>query len=419
MSGKKAHRLDIEVEKLSEKESRRTSPQHVLVLNQFAVPATYPGGTRHVEMFSLLKSWDASFVIGDLNYFSGEKVSTSDSRFTVLRLRINGKSPVRRALGWAEYAVKAIGAGLRERGVDVVYASSPHLLSPVAGWVLAKMHRAKLVVEIRDLWPESFVALRAIRANGKLHVALQLLERWIYRRADWIVGVSSQWSSYFHENAPSKPFTAIPNGTDVIAFASAERPEFGSLSELCKKTVGLNFVFAGSHGPKDGLDLLLDAAPEFPEDLFVLIGDGSDKVNIAERIHREQMKNVVMLDPVTKATLPGYLKLMDVGLHLVSDWDVFKMGMSPNKLHDYLAAGLPVISNAPGEPHEILEDSMAGIGVAPRDISTGIREMKAYTNEERVRMGTSGHGWMVKYRSRQIVAEVLESVLNEVSNTPR
>jgi glycosyltransferase involved in cell wall biosynthesis len=319
-------------------------------------------------------------------------------------------------LGWTEYALKAVWVGLREGRVDVVYASSPHLLSPVAGWVLAKLLRAKLVVEIRDLWPESFVALRAIRANGKVHRALQLLERWVYRRAEWIVGVSSQWSSYFKINAPTRQFTAIPNGTDVVAFASAEPPTSGFLAEMCEKTKGLNFVFAGSHGPKDGLDLLMDAAPEFPDDLFILIGDGTDKEKIADRISREQITNVVLLDPVTKTALPGYLKLMDVGLHLVSDWDVFKMGMSPNKLHDYLAAGLPVISNAPGEPHEILENSKAGIGVSPRDISGGIRAMKGLTGRERTSMGISGHDWMAKNRSRHIVAEVLEKVLNEVSN---
>lgn len=398
-------------------EATPSASRRVLVLNQFAVPATYPGGTRHVEMFSLLKDWNSTFIIGDLNYFSGEKISTKDSRFRILRLRITGKSPIRRVLGWAEYAVKAVAIGLREGRVDVVYASSPHLLSPVAGWVLAKLLRAKLVVEIRDLWPESFVALRAIRANGKVHRALQVLERWVYLRAEWIVGVSSQWSSYFKLNAPTKPFTAIPNGTDVLAFASAASPTSGDLAEMCEKTKGLNFVFAGSHGPKDGLDLLMDATPEFPEDLFILIGDGTDKAKIADRISREHLDNVVLLDPVTKTALPGYLKLMDVGLHLVSDWDVFKMGMSPNKLHDYLAAGLPVISNAPGEPHEILENSKAGIGVSPRDISGGIRAIKSLTGKERTSMGISGHDWMARNRSRQIVAEVLERVLNEVSKS--
>lgn len=392
-----------------------SSPRRVLVLNQFAVPATCPGGTRHVEMFSLLEDWTASFIIGDANYFTGDKVSTEDSRFRILRLRITGKSPLRRVLGWTEYAVKAVLVGIREREVDVVYASSPHLLSPVAGWVLAKVHRAKLVVEIRDLWPESFVALKAIRANGRVHLALQLLERWVYRRAEWIVGVSSQWASYFEVNAPSKQFTAIPNGTDVTAFASAVPPKSGVLAEMCEMTKGLNFVFAGSHGPKDGLDLLLDAARDFPDDLFVLIGDGTDKPKIADRISGEKIENVVLMDPVPKSALPGYLKLMDVGLHLVSDWDVFKMGMSPNKLHDYLAAGLPVISNAPGEPHEILKESKAGLGVSPRDISAGVRAMKALTDRERKAMGTSGHGWMSANRSRQIVAEVLEGVLNDVS----
>lgn len=387
----------------------------VLVLNQFAVPGNCPGGTRHVEMFSLLKEWQTTFVVGDVNYFSGEKIQTDDKRFRTVRLRVQGKSPVRRALGWIEYSAKAIFVGLRERGVDVVYASSPHLLSPVAGWVLSKLLRAQLVVEIRDLWPESFAALNVIRPDGKLYRALRLLERWVYQRADSIVGVSSQWKSYFAQNAPGKPYTAIPNGTDIVAFDIAQPASTGEWVQRCKSTKGLNFVFAGSHGPKDGLDLLLDAVPDFPDDLFVLIGDGTDKEKIASRVHREGMENVLMLDPVTKADLPSYLKLMDVGLHLVSDWDVFKLGMSPNKLHDYLGVGLPVISNAVGEPHQILEESKAGVGVSPRDISRGISTMKLFRQEELTTMGKNGRDWMEISRSRPIVAALLENVLNSVA----
>lgn len=391
------------------------APCNVLVLNHFAVPGNCPGGTRHVEMFSLLKHWRATFIVGDTNYFSGEKIVTDDKRFRIVRVRVKGKTPMRRASGWIEYCVKAIFVGLRERRVDVVYASSPHLLTPVAGWILAKLLRAKLVVEIRDLWPESFVALDVIRPNGKAYAALRSLERWVYRRADRIVGVSSQWNSYFAENAPSKNFTAIPNGTDVAAFDEAKPASSGEWVRRCRETKGLNFVFAGSHGPKDGLDLLLDAVSAFPEDLFVLIGDGTDKEKISARVRSDGLKNVLMLDPVTKAELPSYLKRMDVGLHLVADWEVFKRGMSPNKLHDYLGVGLPVLSNAVGEPHLILKESKAGIGVSPREIAKGIEALKQLKADELRAMGRNGRHWMENNRSRPIVAALLEDVLDSVS----
>lgn len=390
-------------------------PRAVLVLNQFAVPDKNPGGTRHVEMFSLLKGWQATFVIGNRNYFTDEEISTDDERFKIANLHVRGKSPLRRVAGWIEYSAKALLLGLRAPEVDVVYASSPHLLTPIAGWLLARARRAKLVVEIRDLWPESFAALGVISANGRVYKFLRLLERWIYRRADWIVGVSSQWDSYFELNAPSKKFTAIPNGTDVIAFDAAEPAASVEWAQRCRDTSGLNFVFAGSHGPKDGLDLLLDVVPQFPDDLFILVGDGTDKEKIAARVDREGMGNVMLLSPVPKAELPGYLKLMDVGLHLVSDWDVFKRGMSPNKLHDYLGVGLPVISNAVGEPHAILNEANAGVGVAPRDIAQGITAMKQLRADELKAMGRNGREWMASNRSRPIVAELLETVLDGVT----
>lgn len=388
-------------------------PSRVLVINQFAVPEGSPGGTRHVEMFSLLRRWDSRFIIGDRNYFTGETVTTDDERFHLVKTRAKGKSVIKRGLSWLEFSLKAFYRGLCEERVDVVYASSPHLLAPVSGWLVAKFKSARLVVEIRDLWPESFVAAGAITRGGLAYKALRLLEKWIYRRADWIVGVSDEWQPYFNDNAQGKRFTSIPNGTDVAAFDAADPydKDFWGDSDLGG---GLKFVFAGSHGPKDGLDLLLDVVNDFPEDLFVLIGDGTDKEKIASRVAREELNNVVLLPPVTKSELPRYLKRMDVGLHLVSDWDVFKKGMSPNKLHDYLGCGLPVVSNAEGEPHRILDLSGGGIGVAPRDIAAGLRAVKNLTAGERTSMGQSGRKWMLNNRSRTIVAETLEDLLDTV-----
>ncbi|MGX9900051.1 glycosyltransferase [Arthrobacter sp. SA17] len=230
-------------------------------------------------MFSLLENWRSVFIVGDKNYFSGESIETTDPRFRTVRLLITGKTPIRRAVGWLEYMLKAVFVGSRERNVDVIYASSPHLLTPVAGWVLAKLMRAKLVVEIRDLWPESFVALDVIPTEGRIYKGLKVLEKWIYGRADWIVGVSAQWTIYFEQNAPSKNFTAIPNGTDVAAFDAAKPAAF-DWGKHGAETKGLKFVFAGSHGPKDGLDLLLDAVGDFPEDLFVLIGNGTERASL-------------------------------------------------------------------------------------------------------------------------------------------
>lgn len=388
-------------------------PLRVLVLNQFAVPDGNPGGTRHVEMFSRIASCETAFVVGSINYFSSEPIVTVDERFRIVRMRPWGKSLIQRVCGWIEYSCKAVFGSLREQRIDVVYASTPHLLAPVAGWVIAKLKRARLVVEVRDLWPESFVALGAIRRGGFLYRVLSVLERWIYRRADWIVGVSDEWRAYFSTNAPGKPYTPIPNGTDVEAFDVASAHTWEDLFDEAPPS-GIKFVFAGSHGPKDGLDLLLDVVIDFPEDLFVLIGDGTDKEKIRRRIAAENLSNVLLLPPVPKSELPRYLKMMDVGLHLVSDWEIFKKGMSPNKLHDYLGAALPVISNAEGEPHRILSHAGAGVGVGANDIRSGLKAMKELTLAERAAMGERGRAWMLQNRSRPIVARNLEYVLRSV-----
>ena len=70
--------------------------------------------------------------------------------------------------------------------------------------------------------------------------------------------------------------------------------------------------------------------------------------------------------------MPALLGAADAGLHALADVPLFRYGVSPNKIFDYMAAGLPVLTNTPGEMTELVERTRSGVAVAPSQIARGV-----------------------------------------------
>lgn len=384
--------------------------RRVVVLNQYAMPASVGGGTRHVELFGRLKGWQYRIVAGDLDHASQRRHSFQDPNFRLVRVSGYRGNDHRRVISFASYCLGAVVATLREPRPDVVYASSPHLLAPVAGWLAARLRGSKFVLEIRDLWPQSMVDTGYLRENSLLHRALRALELWLYRRADRIVLVTSAWYSYFRS-------LGIDEAKLEWVSNSAEPEDFDIQTDLVPlrdrcPVRGRLVVYAGAHGPANGLDLLLDAAAELPEHTFLLIGEGIDKQRLVDRARSEGLTNVQFLGMLPKRELAGILGGADIGVHVLNDAAVFRLGLSPNKLYDYLAAGLPVVTNCLGEPNDVVTAADAGIAT-PGDLTAGLRKLADLDDATLKEMGRRGRRYIQDNRSRTVMSARLQRVLDE------
>ncbi len=134
----------------------------------------------------------------------------------------------------------------------------------------------------------------------------------------------------------------VSNGADLVPPLDDRTPARAALGAGADDVL---VVYAGAHGPANGLDLALDAAADLavdhPEVRFVFVGDGPTKAALVERAEREQLANVRFEDARPKSAMPEVLGAADVGLHVLADVGLFTFGVSPNKVFDYLAAGLP------------------------------------------------------------------------------
>ncbi len=306
--------------------------RRVVVLNHFAAPRGAPGGTRHVELFGRLRGWDAIVLSSRVNYFTRSASRLDDQLFRTVPVLPYQGNGVARILNWASYAVAALVAAARLPRPDVVYASSPHLLTGLAGWALARLRRASFVLEVRDLWPVVLVEMGQLSAESWLYRVLKGLERFLYRRADVIVvmadGVRRQLVE--GEGVPPDRVFLIPNGAEPEDFEPPAAPD-----ELKKRygLAGTVFAYTGAHGPANGLQALLDAAAEVKDELpyvrFLLVGDGVAKRSLVERAEAEGLDNVVFREPVPKNEMAALLGAVDVGLHVLADVPLFRYGVSP------------------------------------------------------------------------------------------
>lgn len=328
----------------------------VLVLNQFALPRSQGGGTRHVDLFGRLQSWTYVILAGNRNYSSQQEVPDELPQFRTVRVSPHAGSLSVRLWGWVQYSIKATVAGLRTGSIDAVYASSPQMLAGVAGWFVAKVKRVPFILEIRDLWPDSLVGTGALSIRSPFFRILQVLERRLYHAADHIVVVTPGWEPHFQDlGVDSLTITVIPNGTDATAFQlTASRDQLRRELGITRPTA----VYAGAHGRANALHLLVDAARANPQYDVILVGAGTEKEGLRERAR--DLPNVRFIDPVPKDDLARILRACDLGVHCLEDLPVLDRGVSPNKIFDYLAADLPFVSNAAGALLQVVRDGDCG-----------------------------------------------------------
>lgn len=253
-----------------------------------------------------------------------------------------------------------------------------------------------------------------LSTTSRLFRVLTSLESWLYQRADRIVvlapGVVAELTG---RGVNPEKIAVIPNAADPDYFRVDEA------SDELRKELGftkLTVIYAGAHGPANGLGLVLDAAAEL-RDLsveIVLVGDGISREELRERALREKLDNVRFLGPVAKEQMPKLLAASDIGLHCLADVPLFRYGVSPNKIFDYMAAGLPVLTNTPGEVTELVDGADAGVAVEPTRIASGIRRMVEAGVEGRQRWGASGQSWITAHQTRAAMGRRLEKLLDSV-----
>ena len=401
---------------------------HLWMINHFAISPSQSGGTRHYTLaHELIKKQIAVTIIAaSVNYQSGETPRRS-STSGVFQENINGVQfvwiPVPRHGGstifrlismlifaWRVWRWARIGA---IEAPDMIIGSSPHPFAAFAAERLALRYKVPFVLEVRDLWPESLVSLGGYSNYHPFIMLLEHLCRYLYRRARKIITLlPGAGADIAQRGAAIDKIIWLPNGVDLSSVPLPKACEVGDEFQL---------VYAGAHGLANGLGTLLDAAAickrEGHDDVrFNLIGAGLEKEALIARARAEQLDNVTFHDPVPKTEIHSFLAGADVFYMPLRDSPVFRWGVSPNKLFDYMAAARPVIFAVNTSPNPV-DEADAGISIPAEDASAlvqAIRTLQAMGSGNRWRMGRNGRAYVEKNHTHAQLADKLAAMLRNL-----
>jgi colanic acid biosynthesis glycosyl transferase WcaI len=405
----------------------------ILYLSQYFFPEVGATQTRAYEMASnWVRLGHHITLIAEMpNHPSGiippayrGKLYQSDQLDGIEVIRVWVKaSPVKnfrnRILFYLSYMLNAAVAGifLARNQFDLIYASSPPLFVGASALVLSYLKRIPMVFEVRDLWPESAVALGEL-TNPRFISWSTRLEEACYRRARKVIVVTSDIRERLvRRSIPYEKILLFHNGanTELFQFDPAARQRIRANLGLQGKFIA---IYAGIHGVAQGLEYMVEAARMLQnlENIhFLFIGEGPKKAEIAALVERYQLNNLTQLPEQPRNDIPAFLSAADVALIPLRKIDIFK-GALPSKIFDAWACSRPVLLSVDGEARQILETAHGGIFVPPEDteaMAAALRTL-SISPHECERMGQNGRTYTIQHFSRRTLAEQLAQELEKL-----
>ena len=377
---------------------------------------------------------DVSVLTGFPNYPTGrlypgfrqQRVSRTRQdgvRLTRVALYPNhSRSALGRVANYASFAASATASGGRAlRGVDGiwVYNSPPTVTLPLM--VHSRLGRTPYFLHVQDLWPDSLMSSGMV-PSGLVGRTAERLARSVVRQAEGHAAVIGVLSPSVRElilerNPHLSPERVLyaPNPTDESLFLpqgtlGTPRPDVAWASDA------FTVLYVGAIGAAQGLDFLLDAAARLRETNvhFVLVGDGTERERLLDRVRDERLGNVVLPGRIAKEDVPGVMRHGDV--HLVSlGTDEFLKHTVPSKLASLMASEVPVLGHLTGDGAALLREAGAGLDAPSGDtdaLVAAIRRMTAMTAGERAAMGSNGRTYYEKHLSAHSLAETVSEGLD-------
>ena len=405
----------------------------IWILNHYAIPPNMPGGTRHYDFSQeLIKKgyevtiFSSGFSHSQKNYFKlfkGKQYIVENYgklKFVWLKTSLYKKNNYKRIISMISYLKRVLKSAHNFSKPDVIIGSSVHPLAVVAAWWLSKKYKAKFIFEVRDLWPQTPIDMVAIKPNGIISKLMYAWEKFMYKRAKKIIVLLPNARKYIESKGiSSEKIVWIPNGVNLERFDNPKQldPDSNLVQLLRKNKDNFKVIYTGAHGPANGLSVIIDTATilqkNHDEIQFFLIGDGVEKEKLQYDSEKHNLKNIHFFSSIPKEQIPDLLRYAELLLHCFAPINVFKYGISPNKIYDYLASSKPIIMSVE-TTNNIVQDAKAGIVVKPGNpeaLAQGILKIQKITLEERKKLGANGRAYVEKYHSTQVLGDILEKIL--------
>lgn len=405
--------------------------KQVWILNHYAQEPGGAGGTRHFHLAEHLFEfgWQGTVIAASVELNTGRQRLAPQETLRYEKIQGvpflwvrtpeyegNGGGRIMNMLAYTWNVLKKRTTSELPRP-HVVIGSSVHPLAAVAGMILARRFKVPFIFEVRDLWPRSLIDVGRLREDQLLTRILYKIELWLYRRASRIIVLLPKaWEYICPLGIPKERVVWIPNGVDLSLFPRAKAVKASSSRDF-------TLMYFGAHGHANGLDNILSAMQYVNNSPFGknirlrMVGNGPLKSALVDKAKKMGLTNISFEPPVPKSQVPMLAAQADAFVISVRDLpNLYRYGISMNKLFDYLAAERPILISSDAVNNPVAE-AEAGFSVPadrPELLADAILKVARIPLEERQRMGRAGREYVEKNHSFQQLAAKLSVVLDEV-----
>lgn len=405
---------------------------NIWIFNHYAVGPHSNGITRHFDLAKYLvkRGHRVTIFASSFNHQALKEEHFNNSPHEIIEKQYDGVKFVwmktfpyernnwRRVVNMVSYTKKAYEYGKKMNETPhIVIGSLAHPLAALVGERVAKKKKALFYFEERDLWPQSLIDLGKMSEKNPAIIVLSSLEKYLYKRARRIILLFDKAVNYVAGRGISRDKVIyIPNGVDFARLdVDVQLPAHiqQTFNELKGKTIA---IYTGTLGLANSTGIILDTAKELQTKNrnihFLFVGGGPEKEMLIKRKEDEQLHNVTFIDPVPKKYIFPILKQSHIGLLPLKDSPVFKWGISPNKLYDYMAASLPValLCNLDDTP---IEKEKAGI-VIKRNFRDELTQFLTNVETDTLKtMGENGFRYVTEHHSWENLAKSLEKTMEK------
>ena len=324
---------------------------------------------------------------------------------------------VKRILDYISFSITSFLAGLFIK-TDIVIATSPQFFTAISGRWLSFFKRKPWLFEVRDLWPESIIAVGAMKRNKAIQV-FEWLEKRLYKNADRIVVVTDTFKEKIGARGIDINKIAVhKNGANLEVYQPTPKDSELEVSlNLKGKKV---FAYIGTHGMAHCLDFVLNSIVEFqesrPDFHFLFIGDGAERKKLLALNKKLQLTNTTFVSSVPKADVARYLSVMDVALVNLKKSDTFKT-VIPSKIFEAAAMHKPILLGLQGETEGIINKFKAGVCFEPENKAAFIKSSIDIIDSENYSNYQNGcHTLANAFDRKKIAADMLFTINECIKN---
>jgi len=349
----------------------------ILYIHQYFNTPEMPGSTRSYEFAKRLAHRGDTLYVVTTNWqgksdFSYSFIEGIHVYWAPLSYS-NKMSYHKRLIIFFQFLWYILSLGLK-LNFDLIIASSTPLTISLPSILLKKIKNAKLVFEIRDLWPQLPIAIGAIKSQFVIRLT-KWLEKVTYKNSNHIICLSKGMKDELISSIPKNKITIVTNLCDITGFTKFKERNEIKIPISNKKQL---ILYTGAFGRINGVLYLVEIAKEMLKinsDLFfLLVGDGYDKDRIinASKEYGLYKKNFYCIDYVIKEQMPELLSKATIVSSLFIDIPEMENN-SANKFFDGLAAGKPIMINYGGWQAELLSETGCGFIIPPKDALTSAK----------------------------------------------